>query len=324
MAANSQPKDPCDDGGSTSSSSDPTCPCKVVKKGNPIFVHCEEKSCKNKWWHATCAGFKNPKKAAINAVGDWMCPTCVVGLLPKSPATKIPGNQAMVTELVKMRDQFNVDFDKINSQISTLSKNLQKFDSAQENLMKSSDHLSNIMEKPKFSQLFSNSEENGQDLITTVAKQVINNHKKLGTERETREKNIILFNAPKEDLENSDQDVNFFQTLCKDVLDINEPPEVKMSRIGSKKPDKVRPIKVSFSQSWDKRIFLSKLPKLKGNSDYKKLHIAHDMCLEDRMENKALLKKAYDQNNSEQPKDFKYKVRGPPWNMNIIKVPTKN
>ena len=44
------------------------------------------------------------------------------------------------------------------------------------------------------------------------------------------------------------------------------------------------------------------------------------MSLEDRIENKKLLKEAFELNQKEQSTDYKYKVRGPPWAMNIIKV----
>lgn len=48
------------------------------------------------------------------------------------------------------------------------------------------------------------------------------------------------------------------------------------------------------------------------------------MSIDDRKQNKILLKQAYERNQTEQPTKYKYKVRGPPWNMRIEKVYAKN
>ena len=45
------------------------------------------------------------------------------------------------------------------------------------------------------------------------------------------------------------------------------------------------------------------------------------MSLDDRVENKRLLKEGYELNQQNGKEgSFKYKVRGPPWAMNIVKV----
>ena len=202
------------------------------------------------------------------------------------------------------------------------------------------------------------------NVIVDFAKQVVNNHKKITLDREERENNIIIFNAPEENLENTNADVGkkatvenitnnettkesttnddareenktneldekandekFFKKLCQQVLGIKETPEVKMIRIGHKQANKPRLLKVSFLNSWDKRKFLSSLPKLKNQAIYKDLRVSHDMCLEDRLENKKLLSQAYEMNKKDNPEGFKYKVRGPPWEMKIVKIYAKN
>ena len=65
------------------SDEDQNCPCNLPKQGNHIMVQCGNKNCQNEWWHAVCAGFQNPKKAAIKAVGDWFCPICIIDNLPE-------------------------------------------------------------------------------------------------------------------------------------------------------------------------------------------------------------------------------------------------
>ena len=119
-------------------------------------------------------------------------------------------------------------------------------------------------------------------------------------------------------------DIAFYTKLCKEVLTMRDIAEVKAVRLGSKQSDKCRPLKISFLNIWDKRKFLSSLPKLKNQVKYKDVRVAHDMSIEDRHENAKLLKQAYEMNKKEQPKEFKYKVRGPPWEMKIVKIYAKN
>ena len=142
-------------------------------------------------------------------------------------------------------------------------------------------------------------------------------------EREKREKNAIMFNVPESDSEEN-EDVSYFKALCLRTLELDPIPDVRLSRIGAKVAGKQRPIKISFEKSWDKRKFLSSLFKLSNNERYKKIRVAHDMCEDDRADNKRLLKEAYELNVKETPTNFKYKVRGPPWDLKITKVFAKN
>ena len=146
-------------------------------------------------------------------------------------------------------------------------------------------------------------------MITTLAKDIVNKQIKLTLDREEKENNIIIiFNGPQETSENS-QDLTFFTSLCLKTLELNETPSVKISRIGSKSTDKTRPIKVAFSQIWDKRKFMSKLSRLQFNEQHKRLRVVHDMGFDDRRDNKKLLKEAYEKKNkAKSPKDFKYRL----------------
>ena len=48
------------------------------------------------------------------------------------------------------------------------------------------------------------------------------------------------------------------------------------------------------------------------------------MSEDDCLENNCLLKEAYNRNQKEQPIDFRYKVKGPPCALRIVKVFPKN
>ena len=50
------------------------------------------------------------------------------------------------------------------------------------------------------------------------------------------------------------------------------------------------------------------------------MKVRHDMSKEGRIENKRLIQEANDLNDKEKPEGFKYRVRGPPWAMKIVKA----
>ena len=118
--------------------------------------------------------------------------------------------------------------------------------------------------------------------------------------------------------------IESFDYFCKNNLDYENIPEVKITRISARETKYHKPMKVEFEDIIEKRKFLSSLYKLETDEEFKKINIQHDMCEEDRNENKKLLKKAWEQNQAEKPDNFRYKVRGPPWNMAIVKVFAKN
>ena len=94
--------------------------------------------------------------------------------------------------------------------------------------------------------------------------------------------------------------------------------------VRSKNKEHERPLKVSFHQSFDKRKFLSSLYKLKSDSKFDEIRVSHDMCEADRAENGRLLQEAYQRNQKIKNAGYKWKVRGPPWALRIVKVFAKN
>ena len=112
--------------------------------------------------------------------------------------------------------------------------------------------------------------------------------------------------------------------MCSETLQLENLTDVKLTRLGDKRANHTRPIKVVFKQNWEKRKFLSRLYRLKVDEKFKNINVSHDMNEEERVENKKLLKEAYEMNINENNQNFKYKVRGPPWAMKIVKVFPKN
>ena len=269
-----------------------------------------------------------PTYSIIQSVSDWgsrwHCSTCLSS----------PHNN-------KAPDQNNIErqMEKLNQQISNLTNQMQNLTNAHEKLEQTSLKMSDaadtltsrqgpeiIKDESKLSWAdITANPDRSNSLISNLAKQVCNNQKKLSVDRDERENNVIIFNSKeKEDnTKQQEEDVSFFTSIC-NTLGIQDTPEVKLIRIGEKKPKHPRPIKAEFTNNWDKRKFLSKLYKLKNLETYSNIRIAHDMSNEDREENKRLLDQAYQMNLKEKPTTFRYKVRGPPWAMKITKVSTKN
>ena len=242
----------------------------------------------------------------------WFCIKCrttdITPTSSNSNSTQLSDiSKSISVELAKFKSEIGNDVAKINEKISSLSKSMDKLDAS--------------TKKPvTWASVVGDSDKNAS-MVQLLAKKVTDTHKKLTLDREDRENNVIIFNVPET---NKDDDIKFFNQMCSQSLDFVDVPKVSMARLGAKTSDHQRPLKVSFQESWDKRKFLAKLYKLKLDKKFERVRVAHDMCEDDRLENKRLLKEAYILNQKEQPTDFKYKVRGPPWALRIVKVFPKN
>ena len=226
-----------------------------------------------------------------------------------------------------------------------------KMEEIQEKINTNFDSLKQSLDSPKSTSwadiVGEGDKEKKPDFVKKIAKQITDTQKKLTISREDRENNIIIFNVPEDSSENPttpttttptttitttpddnskplSKDIEFFNSLCSKNLGYDEVPQVELVRLGAKREKHIRPIKVSFQQSWDKRKLLSNLYKLKLDKKFDNIRIAHDMTEEDRAENKRLLDQAYQMNKEEKPTEYRYKVRGPPWAMKTIKVYPKN
>ena len=159
--------------------------------------------------------------------------------------------------------------------------------------------------------------------MTKFATCIANTQKKITDDREARQNNVVIFNMKEENEEDEKALNKKFEELCTE-LEAGKKYDVSVERIGRKRDEKIvtskdrkdlktkdniRPIKVKFNSSWDKRVFLSTLRNLKGKEMYKEVRVAHDMSLVNRAENKRLLQEAYNLNQKEGNSNYEYKVR---------------
>ena len=292
--------------------------------------------CGFKWFCTPC----RPKITTLNSGDETEC-----GSYKKTEALCNSMNMEMNNIKLKMEEIQ----EKINTNFDSLKQSLDSPKSTSWADIVGEGDKTNTTQNP------SQNQKQKLDLISNLAKEVLNNQKQLSVEREERDKNVIIFGV-KENLKNeakidvtktndekadennddkdktdvtkkndentreTDEDNTFLTKMCQEVLQFKEVPETTIQRIPANKPNRIRPMKVMFTNLWDKRKFLSSLNKLKGNDAYSNVRVAHDMCIADREENRKLLDEAYKRNITEKPTTFKYKVRGPPWAMKITKV----
>ena len=157
-------------------------------------------------------------------------------------------------------------------------------------------------------------ETNQKDVVSKVAKEVVVESRISDYDRSLREKNVIIF-----DCVESNDDSKFMDGLF-EYIDMRK-GKLKLHRLGEKREGKVRPLKVTFEELTQKRKFLSLLYRLsEAPEQYKKINVQHDLSSKEREHLKSLLNKAKELNTKEDPKDFRYKVRGPPFAFEIRKI----
>ena len=297
-----------------------SCPCNSEKQGKVQWLQCVNDECVSPTWHASCAGFDNPKEAVIKALrGIWRCPYCVIAKFPRDD-NQLDVDQQVMAITTKVKDVISQE---IKQEIDNLSKLVQGTLCEIETKC-----LPNMMNLPKkvgnqesYANIVAQSDQGNENIVNKLAAQVVNTQKQLMADKEERQNNIIIFNVPEQDTNTKEKESSFFKSMCTKTLEMSDEPIVKISRIGNvDRPGYNRPIKVCFEQLWNKRMFLSCLHKLKNNENFSNITISHDMSKEDRLRNKELLRQAYEMNKTNQSNDFKFKVRGPPWEMKIVKV----
>ena len=303
------------------------CPC-GKKKSGLLFLQCFNESCEIGWWHAACCGFnKDVTKKQLEALGHWICPCCVID------AIQIPGYKLSTTSCDDLVSKLDNQLEDLKSEIADLKAVKQEFS----NISKKQNET-----KKLWSDIVGSDRSGKENFASTIAKEVIDQSARVTSDRESRENNIIIFNAEEsssdQGSERKKHDQKIFSDICtfinesaipvKSVSRIGKPVEkqsvVKSDTDAETVPavhNKIRPIKVCFSNSFDKRKFFSRLSKLKeAPADLKDIRVQHDLSPEQRKTTKKLLAEAYERNQTEAPVNFLYKVRGPPHALKIMKV----
>ena len=265
----------------------------------------------------------------VDAITRWKCPCCVIKSL------NVPGYSLNIKcdSCENLVAKVGEQIDHLKSEIGELQDLKRSFAEIE---------TEKFEQQRLWSEVVRSTDGNNKSFTSTLAKELVDESNKLMHDKESREKNVLLFNA--EELTSDDgkerkkHDQHVFEVLSKHVVNKVLPTE-KMYRIGKREPvnnndvsnsengdvssrKKIRPIKVCFLNSFDKRTFLANLYKLKQSSPdlINNIKIQHDLTVEERKITKDLLSEAYNKNQTESPVDFLYKVRGPPHALKVVKV----
>ena len=204
------------------------CICKKKGREKALWVKCQRTDCEIGWWHATCAGFIQAKQPEITAVGEWLCPACVM----KNYKNDINEENFKNDTLIQLKS-FT---EEIKKEISEIKSDL---------------HVVKNQNTKSWADVAAAGTSNKLD-ITDLAKQVANNQKQMSVDRCERENNIMIFNVQEDDKPNSDH--LFFESLS-EALELEKCPEIKTARIGAQSMKHPRPVKACFTNLWEKENF---------------------------------------------------------------------
>ena len=163
--------------------------------------------------------------------------------------------------------------------------------------------------------------------MSKVVKEEIQVSDKEKQECEARKNNIIVFNVPEpnEILKEAakKKDVETFKDVCTNTLEvtIEEDNILNMYRIGKKdkNSEKVRPLVITIDSEETKKEIFTNLHKIRdAEALTKDMSFDHDQTPLQHQERKELIAKARIMQDNDSTNN-KYAVRGPPWNLRIVK-----
>ena len=103
-------------------------------------------------------------------------------------------------------------------------------------------------------------------------------------EENDRSRNLMVFG-----LVEGEEGENLARRLDEIFIELEEKPRIEACRVGAKTPGKIRPVKVSFSNSVMTQKVLSKSCRLKRSETYNTVYFAPDRTVVQRREYKKLV-----------------------------------
>ena len=300
----------------------------VCKTCNELCESCEIIQCElcESWNHIECVGISEEMFNVLSKIKGtkWFCVGCTTIVNSKivgyhNYETQTKDLKSSISELKTAKTQF----EDLHKKLEKTAKNLTKIDTTIQSTEKS---------VKKFADFFTadSGPKSAEGFSSSLAKKTAFHLQKSVQQTEDRENNAIMFAVPEQTSaspdERKEKDTNYFKQFCEQALGIDNIPLENIQRIG-KRPEDItsssRPLKICFGTAFDKRKFMASLRNLKNlepESEFRKVNISHDLSQEQRDETKKLLKTAYDKNQEKTDQSFLWKVRGPPWNLKLVKV----
>ena len=158
--------------------------------------------------------------------------------------------------------------------------------------------------------------------IKEVAQQAVRDQTLEMQRAEERKGGLVIFKLSEKN-DKGETDVSTFMKICDHLKDrecnIQEKDILKTVRLGRKRdnPNDPRPLLINLREPEMKRPIFRNLYKLK-NTEFEKIKFKHDETPAQREELKRMNQEVMANNDSS--KNFKYRIRGPPWNRRIVTV----
>ena len=276
---------------------------------NDMLVICDR--CEN-WVCLQCSGLSETQYKSLDGNLQWYCDDCK---LPAIQAVKV--DRSIEEKCKEYLDAFKEEFKtEIDNQLKEMREDIQDIRNKQ-----------------------MQSNPSGDKVETTVQKAIqesIKIQEQEQNDREKRKNNIILFNVVEAETNMKEErlkhDTELFKRICDEICDGNtnriEVTEIrrigKKSEIrdGEKTENRCRPMIVKLKEQTSKRQILVNANKIHDSKDdsLKPVRMSHDLTLKERETAKHLHQEAKRRENQDTSGGFKYKVRGPPWDMRIVRI----
>ena len=149
--------------------------------------------------------------------------------------------------------------------------------------------------------------------------------KKEEDDRDQRANNIVIYRVKESQKtkpeERKSDDLQFFRSLCT-TINVGEKQVKNIIRLGAKTAENgPRPVKIMLENNEDKTEIMKNLTKLKNAEEkFKNVSVTHDLTDEQIKIRKEKIDQAGEMTKNDESGQFFYKVRGPPWNLRIIRV----
>ena len=143
---------------------------------------------------------------------------------------------------------------------------------------------------------------------------------------EDRKKNIILFNLVESEDESIEERKRFdhIRSLIRCIIMyVTQELLPQVRRLGKRlNKDSKRALLIPVCDENAKRQLFGKLYKLKNAVEFKGISVSHDMTKDERLNTKLSVEKTKEKGKNENvSKNWIFKVRDPPWEQRIVKLP---
>ena len=149
-------------------------------------------------------------------------------------------------------------------------------------------------------------------------------------DRQNRRNNMIVFGLPEskavENEHRKEEDIKQIVGLSKTICQVNITEEAisKAISLGKLNEENDRPLLITLKEEEKKRQLFQNLNKIRDAGEpFNKVIITHDLTKKQKEELKQMVEQAKEKEKEDQLGKYTYRVRGPPWNWFIKKIPKK-